>query len=169
MKKLIISLFVIGLAFQTFGQTNSDTERLPEVEIVAVNYKYLKDIGSKNAVEPVKYLERQAAAFDLINSDIYNDEYEEYSVSFYIPEGTILAAYNRDGEIIRTAEKFKDIDLPLDVINSVWREHPGWKITGDVYLVTYHHIHGITKKYKLLLEKDGKRKKIKTDELGNFK
>ena len=169
MKKLIISLFVIGLAIQTFGQTDSDTERLPDVEIVAVNYKYLKDIGSKNAAEPVKYLERKAAAFDLINSDIYNDEYEEYSVSFYIPEGTILAAYNRDGEIIRTAEKFKDIDLPLDVINSVWREHPGWKITGDVYLVTYHHVHGITKKYKLLLEKDGKRKKIKTDELGNFK
>ena len=167
MKKLIISLFVIGLTIQTFGQIT--TETLPEVEIVAVNYKYLKDMGSKYAAEPVKFLERKAAAFDLKNSDIYNDEYDEYTVSFYIPEGTILAAYNRDGEIIRTAEKFKDIDLPLDVINSVWREHPGWKIKGDVYLVTYHHKKGVTKKYKLLLEKGDKRMRVKTDELGNIK
>ena len=38
---------------------------------------------------------------------------------FYIPEGKVVAAYDSDGKILRTIEKFKDIDLPSDVISSL--------------------------------------------------
>jgi len=167
MKKLIFGLFIFGLTIQAFAQVTK-VEKLSEVVIVATNYKYLNEVDAKEAAIPVEVLQRKVAAFDLKNSDFYEDEYDSYFVSFYIPEGKILAAYNKDGKIIRTVEKFKNIKLPIEVVQSVSKRFPGWTINDDVYLVKYHHEEGVTKKYKLRLKNGDKIIKVKTDEEGIF-
>lgn len=168
MRKLIMVMLVMlfGLTIQTFAQ--NEIEKLSEVEILGVNYKYLNDLGDKEVATPVKILEKKAAKFDLKNADFYEDETQRYNVYFMIPDGKILAVYDGDGEIIRTSEKFKDVKLPISVANAVVDAYPGWHITGDIYLVTYHRNKGAKKTYKLFLEKGTKKMKIKTDDLGNF-
>jgi len=104
----------------------------------------------------------------LKNSEFYNDEYDSYVISFYIPEGKILAAYDKDGEILRTIERFKDVKIPREVIESVARTYPNWSIAKDIYLINYHDAGNITKKYKITLENKGKRIKVKVDPKGNF-
>ena len=99
---------------------------------------------------------------------MYQYDYDYYEVNFYIPEGYILAAYDRDGNLLRTIEKFKDVTLPKDVISSVAKRFPNWVIKSDVYLVNYHDERGITKKYKLTLQNGDERIKIKVDETGTF-
>lgn len=141
---------------------------LPEIKIVAVNYKYLNAVNNKEEAMPVKQLEWYASAYDLKNSEFYEDDYDSYYVSFYIPEGRILAAYDKDGKLIRTAEKFKDVAIPSAVRKSIAERFPNWKIAKDVYLVTYHDTKGVTKRYKFLLENGDKRMRIKTDEKGKF-
>jgi len=166
MKKIIIGLLVIGFAIQSFAQIK--TEKLSEVVIAATNYKYLNKVGLENASVSVALLEQKVASFDLKNSEFYSDDYDTYSVDFFIPDGHILAAYDRDGNIIRTIEKFKDITLPRAVIASVSKQYPNWVFKKDVYLVTYHDEKGVTKKYKITLENGDKRIKVKTDGEGNF-
>lgn len=166
MKKIIIGLLVIGFAIQSFAQIK--TEKLSEVVIAATNYKYLNKVGLENASVSVALLEQKVASFDLKNSEFYSDDYDTYSVDFFIPDGHILAAYDRDGNIIRTIEKFKDITLPRAVIASVSKQYPNWVFKKDVYLVTYHDEKGVTKKYKITLENGDKRIKVKTDAEGNF-
>jgi len=167
MKKLMIGLLVLGLTTQAFAQITK-VEKLSEVVVVAVNYKYLNQVDSQEAAVPVELLQRKVATFDLKNSDFYQDDYDIYTVSFYIPEGKILAAYDKDGNILRTIEKFKDITLPMSVAKSVTKRFPGWTISKDVYLVNYHHKKGVDKKYKLTLENGDKRMRIKSDAEGNF-
>ena len=87
-------------------------EVLPEVTVMAKNYKYMKAADTKNAPTPVNLLERKTAAYDIKNSEYYNDEYDSYSVTFYLPEGYVLGVYDQDGKLLRTAERFKDISLP---------------------------------------------------------
>ena len=67
-------------------------------------------------------------------------------ITFYIPEGFILAAYDKNGEIIRTAERFNDVALPKELIGSVAKRFPMWVIKKDVYLVSYFESRKITKK-----------------------
>ena len=55
----------------------------------------------------------KVAMYDLKSSDLYSDEYATYNVSFYILDGKILAAYAKDGKLLRTIEKYKDIKLLL--------------------------------------------------------
>ncbi len=166
MKKLFVGLIILGLTIQGFAQIN--TVDLTEVEILGVNYKYLNEVGASEAAIPVKILEREAAHFDLKSAAFYVDDETEYDVYFKIPQGKILAVYNGEGEIMRTSERFKDIALPLEVVNAVFKKYPGWIIGSDFYLVTYTKSKGVKKMYKLLLENGKERKRVKTDYIGNF-
>lgn len=125
-------------------------------------------MDNKNDAEPVKILERKAAAYDVKNSEFYDDDNETYYISFYLPEGYVLAVYDKDGKLLRTAERFKDIDLPPAVRKAVVNRFPQWKISKDIYLVKYNEPSGAKKDYKLILENGSKRLRVKTDENGEF-
>ena len=167
MMRLIISLFMIGATLQFYAQ-EPKAEGLEEIIIVAKNYKYLDKTGAEDVAIPVQQLQRKVATYNIKELDVYEDEYDYYDVSFVIPEGKILASYDKDGNILRTAEKFKDINLPAAIVNSIVTRFPSWSISKNVYLVYYHNRDGVKKTYKIILENGDKRIKITTDNLGNF-
>ncbi len=168
MKKSLFFLFAMGLTFPSFGQITK-IEELSEVVVRAVNYKYLNNVETAEVASvPVQLLERKAAAYDIKNSDIYMDEYDYYEVAFYIPEGMILAAYDKDGKIIRTAEKFKDISLPQNIRDAVMKRFPGWTITKDIYMVRYVEDRDPVKQYKIKLVNGDEVVRVKLDADGNF-
>jgi len=168
MRKLIFGLVILGLTIQAYAQ-EIKTEALSEVVIAATNYKYLSKTGLENAAVAVSLLEQKVANYDLKGSEFYNDEYDSYVISFYIPEGKILAAYDKDGLILRTAERFNDVKLPKEVYTKVAKQYPNWRFEKNVYLVNYFDRSGnITKKYKITLVNGDKKIKIKCDAEGNF-
>lgn len=164
MNKIIMILFVLGFTFQSFSQITE----LPEIELVAVNYKYLNAAGDEDAALPVRQLQKQVAEYDVKKSEFYTDEYDFYTINFFIPEGKILASYDKEGNLLRTAEKFKNVALPQAVVSAIAKQFPNWKMTEDVYIVNYHEGEDVRKIYKVLLENGNKRLKIKTDDKGNF-
>ena len=168
MKKVLFGLLFLGLTTQAYSQI-VETQELSEVTVVATNYKYLNSVNSEEVASvPVEMLERKVAAFDYKSSDFYSDEFDRYNITFYIPEGKILAAYDRDGKLLRTVERFKDIDIPTKVKKAVMNRFPEWTISKDVYRVNYNAQKGAEKTYKLHLENGDKTVKVKTDEKGNF-
>lgn len=141
---------------------------LPEVTILTRNYKYLR-ATDKDAAQPVQALELKAATYDLKNTDFYEDEYDTYYVTFRLPEGYVLAAYDQKGKILYTVEKFKNISLPAVVSTAVVQRFPGWAITSDTYQVAYKSETATSKMiYKLLLENGDKRMRVKLNEKGEF-
>lgn len=167
MKKLLFILFLFGIMSPVFAQI-TEPEELKEVELVAVNYKYLDAVTNQEVAVPVKKLEEHVAKYDIKTSDIYHDDYDTYEVSFFIPEGTVLAAYDRDGVLMRTIERYKNVGLPEAVRTAVKENYPNWTISKDVYLVNYHDKKGAEKTYKLKLENGKDVIRIKTDENGNI-
>lgn len=168
MKKVVISLLFLGLTAQAFAQIPK-VEKLSEVVVYATNYKYLNNVNTQEVASiSVETLQRKVASYDIKESELYRDDYDIYHVSFFIPDGKILAAYDKDGKLIRTAEKFKDINLPTAVKEAVLDRFPEWTITKDIYLVNYHNKKGVNKKYKLKLENGDKTVRVKVDEKGNF-
>jgi len=165
MKKSLLALSIIGLISQGLF---SQVVQLSEVHITA-NYKYLDAVSSKEVAVPVKMLEEKVGYYNLKKSDLYSDEYETYTISFYIPEGKVVAAYDSDGKILRTIEKFKDIDLPSDVISSLEQRFPNWTIKSNVYRVSYFTKSGnVNKVYKIELENGDQTIFTKIDDKGEF-
>ena len=129
----------------------------------------MEDNAEVSPAEPVKLLQQRPAIFNLENSMYYEDEYEYYFLSFYIPEGKILASYDAEGNILRTIEKLKNTEIPSVVAKAVVEKYPGWTVSKNVYLVNFHDDNEVIRKeYKLLLERGNQRRRVKIDENGNF-
>ncbi len=167
MKKFILSLLVIGLTSVAYSQVTK-VEELSEVVVTAVNYKYLNQTDNKVAAVPVQKLQRKAAAYDVTTKDFYQDDYDYYTVTFYIPDGKIVAAYDADGKILKTIEKYNDIKLPTAVSKALLERFPNWEIVSDIYRVTYSEKKGAKKNYKLKLQNGEKSMRVKISEDGEF-
>jgi len=167
MKKLILGLLVFGLTNQIYAQFVNNSQ-LPEVELFLINYTYFNKVAGNVIDVDVKALEQEVATFDYPNSDLYNDDYGDFSISFYIPNGMIVAAYDNEGIIVSTLERFKNVSPPTFVTRSLLKRFPGWTITKDVYKVKYHQDFGATQTYKITIEKGNAKIHVKTDGDGNI-
>lgn len=165
MKKLSIFLLLLAFSSQVFAQVI----QLPEIEITAVNYKYLSSVDTDDTPMSVKMLQEKVAMYDLKSSEFYNDEYATYNISFYIPEGKILAAYDKNGKLIRTIEKYKNVKLPKTVREAIAKRFPNWTAVSDFYKVNFHYMNEVTDKlYKVKLENGDKKMRVKINEKGDF-
>ena len=161
----MLGLLVLGFTTQLMF---SQEIVLSEVYL-DVNYQYLDAIASEDVAESVQMLEKEVAFYDLKESDLYNDEFDNYRVSFFIPEGRIIAAYNKVGKILGTTERFKNIKLPKTVLRSILEQYPNWEIVEDAYKVDYADKSGIARKqYKVKLMNGGKKIVEKFDENGDI-
>ncbi|RYY60506.1 MAG: nicotinate-nucleotide adenylyltransferase [Chitinophagaceae bacterium] len=154
---------LLGSALPALSQ-----DTLPEIRLIATKYKYLRTVDNAETPRPAKLLEHKAAAYDVKKSDYYEEEYDTYFISFIIPEGEMLATYDQNGKLLRTAEKYKDVKLPKAVADAVVDRFPNWHISKDVYLVNYYEGEGAKKVYKLLLENGDKRMRVKANDNGEF-
>jgi hypothetical protein len=168
MKKLT-TMLAIAAAVTGFSTAACAQDLLPGVTVVFANYKYIKSVSDSSAAQPVKEMQNMTATYDIKNADYYEDDYEDYYITFYIPNGRILAVYDQNGKLLRTAEKFKNVALPQAVNNAVTAKYPEWTIPKDVYLVSYAEDQGGQKIYKLLLHNGDKRMRVKVDDKGNIK
>ena len=167
MKNLILIIITLSLATPLIAQ-DIQTEQLSEVVVMPVNYRYLDQVGHKAAPVPVRQIQQTAADYDIKSRDYFEDDYNLYTVSFYIPDGKLVAVYNHEGKIIRTIEKFKNVDMPRAVVRSLKNEYPDWELVSDVYKVTYNETDGALKRYKLKLQKGNKSINVKMCDEGKI-
>ena len=165
MKKVLMVLMLLGLTIPLMAQ---DPIELSEVLIGGSNYKYLNAVDYVEAPMPVRFLERQAAEFQAEGRDLYVDEFGTYSVSFYIPDGRVLALYNDNGEIVKTIERSKDVQLPEDVHYALITRFPNWEVVKDVYHVKYNKKSGVDKFFIVRMKDGDQSMRLKIDTKGNF-
>jgi 3-hydroxy-3-methylglutaryl CoA synthase len=149
---------------------HAQTIELPET-LISLNYKYLETQKSQSVTQHVKALESEVLNFNHKEelSELYDDEYDTYSVSFHVPKGKIVAAYDKNGKIIRTIEKYNNVRLPLEVMQAVSKRFPNWGIVEDAYLIKFHCDEDSLKhEYKIKIKNEDQTLIVKTDENGEF-
>ena len=161
---LFICLFIAGFTIIAPAQIKT----LPSITLLSRNYKYLKALDNNEVAQPVQMLEQQAAVYDVKESEFYQDDYDTYYVSFYLPMGYILAIYDSSGKLLSTAEKFKNLAVPSAVRTAVADRYPNWGISKNIYRVNYEDERGAKKVYKLILENGKKRLRVKVNETGEI-
>ena len=165
--KTILSTFCT-LLIATFS--NAQTIELPET-LISLNYKYLETQDSQNIPQHIKDLESEVLNYNHKEklSKLYDDEYDTYSVSFYVPKGKIVAAYDKSGKIVRTIEKYNNVRLPLIVMQAVSKRFPNWGIIENVYLIKYHFEQdSLKQEYKIKIQNENKVLTVRTNEEGIF-
>ena len=168
MKHAKLILGVIALILTNIFSLSAQTVA-PVLNLQATSYKYLKQVAGKDEAQPVQPLPQTANTYDVKTCWYYEDDYDAYFVSFLIPNGQTLAAYDKSGKLIRTAERYEIELLPTSITAAIAKKYPNWVISKDIYLVTYFGDNRESEsKYKMTLENGTKRIKIKANDAGEI-
>lgn len=168
MKKFLIGTMIMGLASLTYSQnSNGDPAeiKLSDVEI-GLNLAYLDEVQNGVQSNRVISLERKASRFIVKESKFFSP-YGLSKVKFARKLGNIQATYDPEGNILSTYERYNNIVLPQLIRNKVYSEYPDWIMLNNTYSVAYDYKKGVRKMYKIQVEKDGLKKKLKFDSEGN--
>jgi hypothetical protein len=161
LSKSLAALCLAGILFAPSAQAQSNVLELKGITVRPLNISYLRSVMDWRMPEVITKLENKAARYNILTSPVYDGNYDAYEVMFKQEKGTIIATYNKDGKIMQSTERFKDITLPDFIRNEIYENHPGWTIHSDAYLVSYFSGKDVKKICKVQLRKDGMRKNIK--------
>lgn len=165
MKTFLFSLFLLGC----FAFSNSQTVELPET-IISINSDYFNSVDTENSCNYVQKLEQ--ALLDYDHSDLsvlYDSKDDIYKVTFKLPEGKIIASFNKDGKIIKTYEKYNNIRLPQSVLQAIAKKYPNYSIEEDVYIVKFHcDADALQQEYRIEIKNEDTKLTLKTNEKGVF-
>ncbi|MBD0830897.1 hypothetical protein [Aestuariibaculum sediminum] len=172
MKNLLFGFFLLGLTSLGFSQNiigGIEEVKLADVYLSNINADYLAKVQDENTAKSVKHLENIASRHKITESHKYDGRDDEFKTRFEDANGFINAYYDKDGKILSTSEKYKNIKIPDEVKNTIYSKFPDWSVDNFVYVVYYDSDKDAVKTYQLILRKDNKKKKLKLDHNGNIK
>jgi hypothetical protein len=172
MKTLAIGLVVLGFTSLGFAQNMNDETKEIELEDLIVNSSnkdYFNNVSEEyKMTDFVKELQYQAAKYNVSDCSSFDGRSEFFKVSFKGNKGKILATYNRNGKIVKTSERYKDVILPKDIIKSVLSQYPNSDFLKVTYTVNYNHQKDVEKTYKIQIMRDNLVKNLKITSDGNL-
>jgi len=171
MKKLAIGLFVLGFTSLSFAQnTKSEVQeiQLKDVVVSNTNLNYLEKVQDKEMSDHVKSLEMQASMFDLKGTPKFDGRKASFKTIFRGRKGYIIATYDRNGKILKTSERYRDIKLPKNMIKSILSQYPNSDFIKVTYTVNYNHQKDVEKTYKIQIMKENLVKNLKISSDGNL-
>lgn len=103
--------------------------------------------------------------FDINNfiTEVRGEEYEGFQVTFKNKKGQFQAEFDKNGNLGSTSERFKNITLPANLREQLYRDHKGWVMLKNVRIARGQN--GLVDKqlYRIKLKKGDQRKTLKID------
>lgn len=142
MKKFITTLLVLAGCVLT---SNAQVIQLEEAELTFEPSAQIVFEDYDNGIVKVKenyakQFQSNAIQFLEDNFDIHRfmrtagEENNQFSVTVKSSNGILLASYDKNGSLVKTYQKFKDIPLPPAIRNQVYAQYQGWTMTANKYI-----------------------------------
>lgn len=170
MKRAVLCLFLLG--FLASGQA----QKVIQLEETKVNFvpKVVMVNMNANGVElkvheiyegqfsqnPLKFLQENLDMKALIKT-LEKEKFDSYTVSLKNRKGGIYAFYDKEGELVKTSQHFRDIVLPSPMRIYLVADYKGWSMTGNSYSAKSKKDVIISEEYRISLEKGREKQKIK--------
>ena len=172
MKTLIFSLLLVFAASMGHAQQITELEEAKvgfaplDVEVVEsgdnFTYRVTESFTGEFVDDPIAFMK---ANFDIQNfMAAYEDRnYNSYHITFQSGKGFLKADFDKEGELVRTYQKFKDIVLPLDVRRELYNDNKGWNMTKNKYIASGRGELVEKEVYKIKVENGNKKRNLKID------
>lgn len=109
--------------------------------------------------DPLAFLKAHFSIDGFI-SELKHEQYDSYEVSFVSRKGFLKADFDRDGNLVKSHSRLKNVLLPGKLREDLYRDHEGWVMTGNIHITGGRN--GIIGKdyYKINLENGKDRQRI---------
>lgn len=171
MKTFVIGLIAIGLTNLINAQndlasvSNSDdliySTKISSNTSKDFNMEYLSETNQEGVSIIIQKLQKVVANYNIKTSEVYQPELTTtYTVNFSEDENTVVAVYNKDGEVISSNEHYQNIRLPYKISLEIAKKYPGWAFNNVQCEIVYAINNSVETKYKINLKKNRKSKNI---------
>ncbi len=128
----------------------------------AFSYKVDEAYGGEFAKDPIAFMKDN---FDIKNFIVEHESkgYDSYQITFRSAKGALKADYDKDGNLVRTYQKFKNVVMPLNVRRMVYASYKGWTIKENKYIASGNRDMVDKEVYKLKMERGGEKQRVKLD------
>lgn len=93
-----------------------------------VNLEISEEYFNQFFDNPIKFVEEN---FDFHSLQL--QDFEEAQVRFVTTKGYLNATYDKGGDLVKTSQKFKNIYLPRNIWEQVYKENTGWTMLNNKY------------------------------------
>jgi hypothetical protein len=162
---------MIGLIYPALAQEKNYDELYESGELPAVVLKkageefsvYYPD--NKNPDSRVLALEN---SFITYNVDKEFDGTESYYILFEVEDGVLAATFNENGKLLSVVERFKNVRIPEKVRLSLAKKFPEWSLKSDKFVYVQKSGEVKRKRYKIIMKKNNKLRRIVVNEHGEI-
>ncbi|WP_424493819.1 hypothetical protein [Salinimicrobium sp. GXAS 041] len=111
-------------------------------------------------LNPLAFMDEYFSIENFMNKVAYK-KYDSYEVSFNSSKGSLRAFFDKEGNLQKTKQRFVNILLPAELRHQLYRDHKGWEMVKNVYVAKGEGATITKSLYKVKLERDGDKKRIK--------
>jgi hypothetical protein len=140
-------------------------EELPEVLISPVKKDLSKYTPDNNPDASVRNIQNEFLSYKVDNEC---KKFDEYLVTLENKKGSLVATYNEKGVLMSITEKYVNVELPREVINSVYLSYPEWIIAKSKFEYSQQKGQILKKTYLLQLKKEDKTQNIRVSSTGEI-
>ena len=170
MKNLILCLLLMG--FISIGHSQivlkeAKVEYIPysmKVDPItqAVTLKIPENYYGEFQEDPLAFIEGNFSIEQFIKE---NEEYDfdSYEVNFKSNKGNVLARYDKDGEMVSTYQRFKNVNLPDDVKLQLLQMYRNSSILKNSHVVTSKKWMIDKEFYKIKIQDGDKVRRLRID------
>ncbi|MFO8147152.1 MAG: hypothetical protein ACQEQB_07585 [Bacteroidota bacterium] len=168
MKPMMILLLILCWIGNVEAQVVTQLEEAritysPEVSVVTdlenVEFKIKESYAGHFSKNPIRFIQENFDINELLDA-LDTEDIEEIQVSFINRKGHLRATFDKDGDLVKTYQKFKDIALPRNIREQVYIENKGWSIVKNKYVASGKGAMIQKEKYRLRLNNGDRNKNI---------
>ncbi|MDT0688817.1 hypothetical protein RM549_03425 [Salegentibacter sp. F188] len=112
--------------------------------------------------DPLAFMEKNFDV-DRFILELKDKDMDSYQVSFVTLKGFLKVDFDREGKVVKTYQRFRNIKLPNALSHEIYRDYKGWNILRNLYVAKGRNGNIDKEFYRLKLENGNKIQNIKID------
>lgn len=167
MKKLFFYLLVLCFITNVEAQLTeleettvflSQASELP-TNIDDFTLKVKEDYVGEFEENPLGFMKSNFDAIEFINH--IKKDYDTYIISFRSDKGYLNAEFDKNGELQKNDQVFRDILIPRHLMRTLYRDHTGWIMVKNKYVASGDGDKIDRGFYKIKLKQNNRSKNLK--------
>ncbi len=113
---------------------------------------------------PIAFMQKHLKMKNII--ELLDEKNESFTVTFKSQKGSLVANFDENGNLTNTSQNFKNIIVPKDIREELYRDYKGWEMVKNKYVAKGNSTFLEKQTYKVKLKKGNRTKTITLEKGG---
>lgn len=169
--KLTLGVFLFSSVI-VFANSNDPIKKTKEktskemVSIVSpleLNNEYISNVYDNASQKEEKFLSNIIAQYDVKNSSQFEGRRKDFTTIFKTNKGLAEVTYDNEGRVIAVEKRLKNVMLPTQIQQVVFKRYENWTIVNNEYNVSYKQGDEVKKSYIITVQNGNEKKRIRVN------